>query len=220
MNPMNSTPSPTPTPPRPKSPFAQAPCLVVLLLAILGGLALLILSIVAPERMGAGWFRSGGASLAEYQVNDNLTEISDGSQHRWKIVYEKLTTSTFTGVIRHTSADRVPDFPLLSHDILVADGDYADPSRVKTSVSDHHFVWVSLSGGQPSGEIHLLHTVPRTDEIYAQLAALHNGQTVTVAGWEILRIDSYHPDGSLSQWWQDAGCNTLLVESVTVIAAP
>ena len=107
----------------------------------------------------------------------------------WNIQYEKKTNSLFTGSVRHISPIRMSEFSLLTHDILVTTGDYANPDLVRTNVINHHFSWLSLNGENPAGSIHLLQTVPKNETIYQQLLAIRDGDNVSITGWEILRID-------------------------------
>ena len=57
----------------------------------------------------------------------------------WTIHYEKKSSSQFKGIVRHTSTIRLSEIPLLTHDILVTSGDFADSDLVTTSVANHHF---------------------------------------------------------------------------------
>lgn len=196
------------------------PCLTVLLALGLVGLAFLVISIVAPGWMGIIGQRSANSDFGAYTINPNFTRISDPSGQSWKIGYEKTFSSRFSGTVRHISTNQIADFPILTHDILVTTKDFADPKKVTTSVTDHHFVWVALNRTPPTGSINLLHTVPKDDEIFRQLSSIKSGDLVTISGWEITRIDAIQLDGTSNRWWQDAGCNTLMVDSVSIDAQP
>ncbi len=106
---------------------------------------------------------------------------------------------------------------ILTHDILVTSGEYADPAVVKTSVANHRFRWHSTGTTRPKGAINLLHTVPANEEIYRQLLQIHAQDEVIITGREILTIEAYDQDGNYLGEWHDTGCNTLLVNSVTVL---
>lgn len=134
----------------------------------------------------------------------------------WRITFEKRRPSEFSGVVRHVSEMRLRQIPILTHDILVTSGEYADPDVVTTSVSNHRFTWRSSKTAQPAGRINLLHTVPATEEVYRQLRGIQSWDEVVIAGREILRIDALDADGRYLGDWQDAGCNALLVQSVTI----
>ena len=135
----------------------------------------------------------------------------------WTIQYEKKTSSQFRGTVRHTSPIRLNEIPLLTHDILVTSGDYANPELVITNVANHRFRWQALTDERPTGKINLLHTVPKDESIYQQLLSIKSNDTVIITGWEILRIDALDSTEKPVLWWQDDGCNTLLVDGVEVI---
>jgi hypothetical protein len=105
---------------------------------------------------------------------------------------------------------------VLTHDILVASGDYADRRLVRTSVINHHFTWRATTDTPPEGRINLLHAVPADEEIYEQLLTIRRGDEVTIGGREILAIRTYDHAGHYLGKWEDAGCNTLLVELVRI----
>jgi hypothetical protein len=80
---------------------------------------------------------------ADLSFADGFQTITDADGKRWDVQFEYTTNSTFTGVVRHTSRWREADVPFMSHDILVTTGEFADPDLVRTSVSNHHFLWRS-----------------------------------------------------------------------------
>jgi hypothetical protein len=164
-----------------------------------------------------GWWSPDFAAL---QFNPNRTSVTTQSGARWTISYEKTVDSVFSGLVRHVSPIRMADFPFLTHDVLVTSGEYADSKLVNTSVFNHHFTWTSDLTSQPQGGINLLHVVPATRAIYDQLLNLSSGQQVTIRGVEIQRIDAYRTDGSPFSYWQDDGCNSLLVSSVEIKKSP
>lgn len=140
------------------------------------------------------------------------------SDQTWKISYETTKVSTFTGTVRHTSRINEAKFPMLTHDILVTHGDYADPGLVRTSVSNHRFLWRSTTDIPPKGRINLIHAMPMNEEMLTALYAIKHGDQVTIIGYEIndinyFRHDVYHGT------WKDAGCNTLLVSEVINLTA-
>ena len=153
---------------------------------------------------------------------DSLT-ISDSYDHfasddlTWRIAYERRESSQFAGVVRHVYGIRIRQLPILSHDILVTSGEFADPDVVSTSVSSHHFTWRSSSTTDPSGRIKLLHTVPANEEIYQQLLDIRSWDEVVITGREILKIETYDAGGNYVGEWHDTGCNSLLVQSVTIV---
>lgn len=157
----------------------------------------------------------GAPDFANLLITNNSETIQQNG-YSWNITYEKTADTTFTGLVRHVSPIRLSMMPFLTHDILVTMGDYADASKVTTSVVSHHFQWAALTQNHPQGEIHLLHTVPRNAEIYQQLLAIRTGQQVVITGHEILKIEAFDPSGQFLGNWQDSGCNSLMVDSVLV----
>lgn len=144
-------------------------------------------------------------------------EHNKGNQN-WKISYETTEESTFTGVVRHTSRINERQFPMLTHDILVTFGDYADPSLVRTSVNNHRFIWSATTDKQPAGRINLIHAMPMNEEMLVALYGIKHGDQVTIKGYEIYDIDYYQRDAYKGKW-KDAGCNTLLVSEVIILNA-
>ncbi|MEN4012828.1 MAG: hypothetical protein AB1453_07390 [Chloroflexota bacterium] len=151
-----------------------------------------------------------------WQIDHAFTTIEDEDGEIWKIRYESKNATTFEGLIRHASAINERAFPLLSHDILVTSGQFADKQAVRTSVSNHRFYWYTDQSSYPQGKINLLHTVPSSPDIYQQLAEVKSGQQVRITGIEILDIARYDQQGKYLGAWADAGCNTLLVTSVEI----
>jgi len=43
---------------------------------------------------------------------------------------------------------------------------------------------------------------------------------VKVTGREIFRIEAYAPDSTSKGWWQDSGCNTLVVTAIELLSSP
>jgi len=147
-------------------------------------------------------------------VSDSYERI-DADGIYWEIVFEGEGTSEYAGVVRHISPIREGRLRILTHDILVTYGDYADPGLVSVSVVRHHFQWSSSS--EPNGRINLLHTVPTSEEIYRQLLDIHLWDELVISGREIRVIKAYYEDGRYIGDWRETGCNTLLVESVTIV---
>ena len=134
----------------------------------------------------------------------------------WKISYETTKESTFTGIVRHTSRINESQFPMLTHDILVTYGDYADSSLVRTSVNNHRFIWSATTDKQPAGRINLIHAMPMDEEMLIALYRIKHGDQVVIKGYEIYDIGYFKSDRFRGQW-KDAGCNTLLVTEVIIL---
>ncbi len=166
-----------------------------------------VLSLAAPK------FR-------DWDISSGFTTVTLPSGESWEIAYEGSSTKAFTGLIRHVTPIREIGFPLLTHDILVTNGDFADPEIVQTSVSNHHFSWVAQEVDGLSGKINLLHTVPQNEELYRTLLSLRKGDWVRISGREILSINHYNRRRDLSSTWADAGCNSILVTKVELLEPP
>ena len=164
-------------------------------------------------------FGIGAPHFDELTISPDFRRISQVDGSYLTVTYENNQDSFFTGLIRHISPIRLGDYPVLTHDILVTSGDFADPGKVNTSVFNHHFSWTSADV-HPDGTINLLHAVPVNEGLYQQLLSLQNGQTVRIKGREILRIEAFSPQGGSKGWWQDEGCNTLVVTSVDILPGP
>jgi hypothetical protein len=162
-------------------------------------------------------FGIGAPPYDKLLITNNYKNIELPAQYTWKIEYEKIPESKFIGKVRHASPIRIDRFLVLTHDILVTTGDFADPQKVTTSVSNHKFTWMTRLG-TPEGKINLLHTVPASEEIYKQLLTVQNDMQVDIRGREIYRLYAYGENGKVLGWWEDSGCNTLLVTSVKILS--
>lgn len=158
-------------------------------------------------------FGLGAPDFQNWSIDPGFERVQIGDQV-WTIQYESHIHSTFTGLVRHVSPIREGNFPFLTHDILITSGEFADPQKVSTSVTNHHFSWFSKDHPHPQGRINLLHAVPLDEEIYQKLLSIQVGATVSISGREILKIDRLDAQGKPEFWWEDTGCNSLLVTSV------
>ena len=157
--------------------------------------------------------------FAELSFSSDFTSARDTKDNRsWKITYESIPFSSFHGVVRHVSNWRDEPIPFATHDILVTTGDYASPSRVPTRIYNHAFYYQYDAGPKPHGSINLLHIVPETERIYRQLLQVQLWNLVTIGGREIYRIDLFDSAGKFISYWQDEGCNSILVTSVKIDA--
>lgn len=156
-------------------------------------------------------------AFQDLEVSSDFSSVTDTADHRsWKITYEYFTDSTFSGTVRHVSHWREDDIPFATHDVLVTTDDFANPDLIETGVENHRFHYNYPADLSPKGHINLLHIVPLNESIYQQLLNIHDWDTVTIAGREILKIDMFNPDGLSLGYWQDSGCNTILVKSVKI----
>jgi hypothetical protein len=182
--------------------------IVALVLAILCG--------VIYYRSNSDFFGLAALDFDALTISDSYERISTDGMY-WTIDFEGGGTSEFTGVVRHISPIREDGMRILTHDVLVTSGDYADPEVVGASVLNHRFNWWSSSTDRPSGRINLLHTVPTSEEVYRQLLEIKAWDEVVVTGREIRVIKAYYEDGEYVGDWRDSGCNTLLVELISIV---
>jgi hypothetical protein len=147
-----------------------------------------------------------------------LHDIPLENGRAYDISYETSSKRDFSGLVRHTSAIRESTFAILTFDILVTGGEFANPDLVHTSVSNHHFTWMSTTDSQPQGTINLLHTVPINEVVNLALNNIQEGDTVIITGYDIYQIQGYDPKGVYIGFWQDTGCNTTLITNVEILA--
>jgi hypothetical protein len=214
---------PSPGPPRRHSFFdllflplglllQASPLAVGIVVLLLGGTGVLLY-----YSLNSDFFGLAAPAFGDLDISKNFDQIKSRSDQReWKIAYESSADATFTGIVRHVSHWREYDIPFATHDVLVTSGDFADPDRVHTDVAGHRFSYSWPSGPAPQGKINLLHIVPFSEDIYRQLLGLRDRDAVTIYGREILKIDMLAADGAFLGYWQDEGCNTILVKTVVV----
>lgn len=190
----------------------QMPFIPVLVL--LG--VLIIGSFAAYQTLNYDPIHLWSRSYPDYALTADLTGMSDTHGNTWQISYENLPPSTFTGLVRHISPDEESLVPMLTYDILVTSGDYANSDLVHTVVVNHMFTWKIASNFHPVGKINLLHTVAKDRATFEKLRAIQNGEKVKVSGLEIYKIDALDPAGKYLGYWMDEGCNTLLVTDVEI----
>lgn len=158
------------------------------------------------------WF----SDFTSIQVSDGFHKITLPEGNRWDVAYEADHEVIFQGTVLHNSPIQEKGFEILTRDILVTSGDFSDPQLVYTKVSDHHYVYRSLSKQKIIGTINLLHTLPMNEEIDQLLQAIESGDEVIIKGWEILNLKSWNGEDEFYGTWQDAGCNTTLVTQVII----
>jgi len=190
-----------------------------LLWLILAGLCIAVIGIVIyryREPIRASFMRGQVENFDQVIIKDNYHDVSLENGQSWDISYETGRVHSFSGLVRHISPIHEQAFAILTFDILVTNGDFANPDLVQTSVTNHHFTWSAPTLVTPHGEIHLLHTVPANEAINQRLMSIHNGDEVTISGYEIYRIEGYDSADNYIGFWQDSGCNTTLVTEVKI----
>ena len=166
-------------------------------------------------RVNTSLFGLTGTDFDNLVISNSYELISSG-EYYWEVQFEGVGETKYTGVVRHAAPIRIPEFAILTHDILVTSGDFSDPKTVNTNVIDHKFFWRSPNNSSPTGSINLIHAIPANKEVYQELLEIDKWDTVKISGREILIVKSYRGDESFVGTWLDTGCNTLLVESVTI----
>jgi hypothetical protein len=179
----------------------------LLVIALVGG--------VIYYTANTDFFGMAGPDFNSLAISDSYQQFK-AADLSWKVTYEKPADSQFSGLVRGVFPIREGTFRILTHDILVTSGQYADPAIVSTSVLNHHFTWRSTGTAHPTGTINLLHTLPASQDIYRQLLEIRSDDEVTIGGREILTIQAYDRAGTYLGEWHDTGCNTLLVKSVSI----
>jgi len=170
--------------------------------------------------LNTDFFGLAAPPFAELTFSPDFSAVRDTKDNRsWKITYEASPFSSFHGVVRHVSDWRDEPIPFATHDILVTTGEFASAAHVSTRVNDHVVYYGWDSGPRPSGGLNLLHIVPKNEEIYRQLLQVRDWNLVTISGREIYRIDLFDASGKFTYYWQDDGCNSILVTSVKIDAA-
>jgi hypothetical protein len=185
--------------------------------------AALVLAFLGLSFAGYAYYRVNTNLLGRPQTNPDRFNFSpdwdsiEADGYRWDIRYENSGYANFSGTVRHVGPIRVDEFKILTHDILVTTGDFADPDQVTTNVLNHRFFWHAPYTQQPEGSINLLHIIPANRETAGRLFEVRKWQQVKISGYEILEIQAYNKDGEFLMSWKDTGCNTILVDQVQII---
>ncbi len=187
------------------------------------GLILLMILIVSGGffyfRANTSFFGLIGTDFDSLVISNSYEKIASDDLY-WEVQFEGQGHTKYIGTVRHVSPIRINEFKILTHDILVTTADFSDPELVDTSVVNHKFIWKSTNSEQPTGSINLIHAVPATKAIYQQLLTIDNWDIVNISGREIYSIKTYQIDETFLGTWIDAGCNTLLIDSVTILNNP
>ena len=170
-------------------------------------------------RVNTSFFGIAGSDFDELVISNSYEKI-ESTDYYWEVQFEGVGTSKYIGTTRHVSPIRIKEFKILTHDILVTTADFANPEMVDTNVIDHKFFWKSTSTDSPTGSINLIHAIPANKEIYQTMLNIQNWDIVKLTGREVYTLKAYQPDGTFIGTWSDTGCNTLLVDSVSVLKTP
>ena len=170
-------------------------------------------------QVNTSFFGLVGADFDNIIVSNSYEKIESDDLY-WEVQFEGQGKSKYIGTVRHVSPIRIKEFKILTHDILVTTADYSNPDIVETSVLNHKFIWKSTNTEQLNGSINLIHAIPANKAIYQQLLTIDEWDTVSITGREIHTVKSYEIDETFLGTWIDTGCNTLLIDSVTVLDNP
>ena len=170
-------------------------------------------------RVNTSFFGVAGSDFDNLVIS-NAYEKIESDEFYWEVQFEGIGESKYIGTVRHVAPIRIQEFKILTHDILVTTADFANPDIVETSVIDHKFFWKSTNSDSPNGSINLIHAIPANKVIYQNMLNIQNKDIVKITGREIYTVKAYQLDDTFLGTWQDTGCNTLLVESVSVLKAP
>ena len=165
-------------------------------------------------RANTSFFGLVGTDFDQLVISNAYEKIASDDLY-WEVQFEGQGQSKYIGTVRHVSPIRINEFKILTHDILVTTGDFSNPDIVETIVIDHKFFWSETQS--PTGTIHLIHAVPANKGIYQQLLLITNWDIVKLTGREIYTVKAYEMDETFLGTWMDVGCNTLLVETVSVL---
>ncbi len=171
------------------------------------------------SQVNSSFFGLSGADFDNITVSNSYEKIASDDLY-WEVQFEGQGKSKYIGTVRHVSPIRIKEFKILTHDILVTTADYSNPDLVKTNVANHKFKWESIDAGPKNGSIHLIHAIPANKSIYQLLLTIDKWDAVNITGREIYTVKSYEMDETFLGTWIDTGCNTLLVDSVTVLDNP
>jgi len=176
----------------------------------------LIVGVFIYTRLNTSFFGLTGTDFNDLVISNSYELISSDERY-WEIQFEGIEKTKYLGTVRHAAPIRIQEFAILTHDILVTTGEFSNPDIVNTSVIDHKYFWKSPDVSSPTGSINLIHAVPANKKIFQQLLEIRKWDTVKITGREIFTIKAFQSDETFLGTWTDLGCNTLLVESVTIV---
>jgi len=170
-------------------------------------------------QVNSSFFGLVGADFDNIIVSNSYEKIASDDLY-WEVQFEGQGKTKYIGTVRHVSPIRIKEFKILTHDILVTTADYSNPDLVETRVANHKFNWKTSNTEPLNGSINLIHAIPANKAIYRLLLTIDEWDTVNITGREIYTLKSYEMDETFLGTWVDTGCNTLLVDSVTVLDNP
>ena len=170
-------------------------------------------------QVNTSFFGLVGADFDNIIISNSYEKIESDDLY-WEVQFKGQGKSKYIGTVRHVSPIRIKEFKILTHDILITTADYSNPDLVETSVVNHKFIWKPINTEPLNGSINLIHAIPANKAIYRLLLTIDEWDTVNITGREINTVKSYEMDETFLGTWIDTGCNTLLIDSVTVLDNP
>jgi hypothetical protein len=170
-------------------------------------------------RVNTSFFGLVGTDFDNLAISNSYENIAAEDMY-WEVQFEGVGQSKYIGVVRHVGPIRISEFRILTHDVLVTTADFANPDIVDANVVDHKFFWKASTAERPTGSINLIHALPANKEVYQELLKIQPWNTVKITGREIYTVKAYQTDGTFLGTWQDTGCNTLLIDTVTIVDTP
>jgi len=184
------------------------------------GFIVLFVIIVASAffyfRVNSSFFGLTGTDFDQLVISNSYELISAKDMY-WEVQFEGIGESKYIGTVRHAAPIRINEFRILTHNILVTTADFSNPDIVNTNVIDNKFFWKSTGTDSPTGSINLIHAIPSTKAIYQEMLKIKPWDIVKITGREIYTVKAFQVDEIFLGTWLDTGCNTLLVESVTIL---
>jgi hypothetical protein len=156
------------------------------------------------------------SNFDEITYSDKFRRLTEPRGNFWILSYESEPDVVFSGLVGYTTPVQESDFAILTHDILVTNGDFSNPFIIEIKVADHRYRWVSWHVPEPSGSIALIHAIPINEKVNQKLKTIQSGDGVVIKGLDIFRIDSYDAHGNYQGFWKDDGCFTTLITEVTI----
>ena len=170
-------------------------------------------------QVNSSFFGLIGADFDNIIISNSYQKI-ESDEFYWEVQFEGQGKSKYIGTVRHVSPIRIKELKIFTHDILVTTADYSNPDLVETNVVNHKFIWKPANTEPLTGSINLIHAIPANKAIYQLLLTIDEWDTVSITGREIYTVKSYELDETFLGTWIDTGCNTLLIDSVTVLNNP
>jgi len=138
------------------------------------------------------------------------------NRSEWNILYEGMMNSYYAGVIRYINKSHITFFPIITHHILIASGDYANESKVKFTFFRHRLLHKPPKN--ITGRYNILHIIPLNEKLREEVNSLSPGCEVLLVGKEVGAVFHQLDDGSYKQWRDEPGYNTILLTRMEILS--